>query len=77
MTKLEENRRSSLMLRQLAAVRRFDVSEEYMSLRNSSFENTPVTFCPVCNRVLGDSVFTLFPDGVAMHAACARQHSME
>ena len=77
MTKLEEDRRSSMMLRQLAAVRRSDVSEEYVSLRNTLFENTAVTFCPVCNRVLGETVFTLFPDGVAMHAACARQRSLE
>lgn len=77
MTKLEETRRSSLMLRQLATVRRFDVSEEYVNLRNTSFENTASTFCPICNRVLGDSVFTWFPDGMAMHAACARQRTLE
>lgn len=71
LTKLDEKRRNMLMLRQLAEVRRLAVSEEYMNMRNSSFENTSTTICPVCKRVIGDSVFTWNPNGVIMHTACA------
>ena len=71
LTKLDEKRRSTLMLRQLAEVRRLDVSEEYVNMRNTSFENTSTTICPVCKRVIGDSVFTWNTDGVVMHTACA------
>ena len=77
MTKLEETRRSTLMLSQLATVRRLDVGEEYTNLRNLSFENTATTYCPVCRRAIGESVFTCFPDGTMLHAACARQYSQE
>ena len=71
MTKLDETRRSALMLRQLAEVRRLDISEDYINLRNSSFENTNTTVCPVCNRLIGDSVFTWHANGVITHTACA------
>ena len=73
MTKLDEKRRNMLMMKKLAEVRKLDVSEEYVNMRNSQFENTSSTMCPVCKRVIGHSVFTWTPDGVVMHAACARQ----
>lgn len=73
MTKLDEKRRNTLMIKKLAEVRRLDVSEEYMNMRNTLFENTTNTICPVCKRMIGISVFTWNPNGVVMHAACARQ----
>ena len=73
MSKLDERRRNMLMMKQLAQVRRLDVSEEYISLRNSAFENTNKSICPVCKRAIGISVFTWNYDGSVVHTACARQ----
>ena len=73
MTKLDEKRRNMLMMRKLAEVRRLDVSEEYINTRNTIFENTTSTICPVCKRMIGISVFTWNSDGTVMHKACARQ----
>lgn len=73
MTKLDEKRRNMLLMKKLAEVRKLDVSEDYMNMRNSMFENTSATMCPVCKRTIGSSVFIWNPDGVVMHAACARQ----
>ena len=73
MSKLDEKRRTMLMMKQLAQVRRLDVSEEYVDLRNSVYENTQNSICPVCKRMIGISVFTWNYDGTVVHTACARQ----
>lgn len=73
MTKLDEKRRNTLMIKKLAEVRRLDVSEEYVNMRNTLFENTTTTICPVCKRMIGASVFTWNTNGTVMHTACARQ----
>ncbi|KNB45262.1 hypothetical protein JH06_1061 [Blastocystis sp. subtype 4] len=72
LTRLDEKQRTVLMIRKLAELRRIDVGHEYQNMRNMSFENTTTTTCPVCKRLIGDSVFIWNPNGVVIHAACAK-----
>lgn len=72
LTQLDEKQRTVLMIRKLAEIRRIDVGHEYQNMRNTSFENTTTTTCPVCKRLIGDSVFIWKPNGVVLHAACAK-----
>ena len=72
LTRLDEKQRTVLMIRKLAEIRRIDVGHEYQNMRNMSFENTTTTTCPVCKRLIGDSVFIWNPNGVVIHAACAK-----
>lgn len=72
LTRLDEKQRTVLMIRKLAELRRIDVGHEYQNMRNMSFGNTTTTTCPVCKRLIGDSVFIWNPNGVVIHAACAK-----
>lgn len=72
LTRLDEKQRTALMIKKLAEIRRTEVGHEYQSMRNISFENTTTTTCPVCKRLIGDSVFIWNPNGVVIHAACAK-----
>lgn len=75
LTQLDERRRGKLMLRKLAELRRIDVAREFVDLRNMSMLNSSDTVCEVCRRPIGQSVFVWKPEGVVMHAACAKKQS--
>lgn len=75
LTQLDERRRGKLMLRRLAELRRVDVAREFVDLRNMSMLNSSDTTCEVCGRPIGEAVFVWKPEGVVMHAACAKKHS--
>ena len=75
LTQLDERRRGKLMLRRLAELRRVAVAKEFVDLRNMSMLNSSETVCEVCGRPIGESVFVWKPEGVVMHAACAKKRS--
>ena len=71
MSNLDEQCRNALMVRKLAEIRKIEVGREYKQMRNTMFENTKTSMCPICNRMIGDSVFMWTSSGIVMHAACA------
>ena len=70
MSRLDERRRNTLMVRKLAEVRKSEISQEYKQIRNTKIVITNTTICPICKHLIGDSVCLWSPDGVVTHAGC-------
>jgi len=58
----------------LEAARFVQVEERLANAKQRSFVVTDLKMCPVCHKRLGQSVISIFPEGIAVHYGCAKKY---